>query len=205
MLRNPVDMFLSLHGELVWNEHECFTDPVAAWHAQQSRAAGTGRVGRHCYTPAMLQYRSVCQLGTQVARLLQHVDRARVHAIFLDDLMRDPALEYQLVLSFLGLATDGRTTFTVSNSRKSPKSSALKYLLRTISDLKYNSRWRHVRMFGLLTKVNALNTSSSARTILDEHFKSELIETFRHDVELLSRTLSRDLSPWFSEKKLEPR
>lgn len=45
-------------------------------------------------------------------------------------------------------------------------------------------------------KIDGLNTVKEQRPPLPPEFRAELLETFRHEVALLSHLLGRDLSHW---------
>lgn len=195
MLRNPVDMAVSLHGEMLWNGNECFGDFRTAWLSQESRSTGQGTVGPICDTPALLQYKKVCSTGTQVQRLLQQVDIKSVLFIVMDDFIQNPLKEYKRVLEFLCVPYDGRVGFDKHNSNKRIRSRSLQIFVRKISDL-----W-HLLSIPPLPKafrnsIRRLNTKKHKNETLPPEFRKELVDTFRSEIALLGNVLNRDLSHW---------
>ena len=68
MLRNPSDMAVSLHSELVKTYHEDVGDFERAWRLQETRRQGL-RIPPECVDPRLLDYAWGCALGDQVERL----------------------------------------------------------------------------------------------------------------------------------------
>ena len=69
MLRDPAQMFISLHNELLANLGEGQPDPEVAWRLQAKRAVGQA-IPKLCEEPRFLLYGQICRLGAQVRRLL---------------------------------------------------------------------------------------------------------------------------------------
>jgi len=86
MLRNPLDMALSWHSEMLWSQSEFITSFEEAWRVQDKRKEGQEEFCRNLPGIFRLQYESICKLGEQVNRLLQTVDRASVLFVVMDDL-----------------------------------------------------------------------------------------------------------------------
>ena len=128
-LRNPVDVAVSLHGQLLRTFQEDVDDFATAWSLQEERAAGHQRP-RYCPAPALLQYRQAVSFGEQVDRLLAEVDRHRVHFVDYRQLVADTRAVYLDLLAFLDLPDDGRVEFEHSNPSRTLRSQWLVSRLR---------------------------------------------------------------------------
>jgi hypothetical protein len=205
MVRNPAEMAVSLHQQLVYSFYEDRPDFLRGWNLQERRRHGHD-IPPGCRDAAVLQYGRICNLGEQLARLYTHFPREQVHVIVLDDLKRMPLTVYRDTLRFLGVADDGRHRFPTINGQKRHRVDWLGRWL--ISPPGFLNRWRDriIRDYGtrrslfsraavgfgrLLEKLNA---TSTCRTTLDAATKRRLCETFHDDVAHLSDLLGRNLS-----------
>ena len=128
MIRNPADMAYSLYSQLRWAAEEDAADFETAWNLQKPRLDGL-QIPATCCEPSLLQYRSVCSLGTQLRRLFDLVPTSQRLVIVLDDMEVNPRTEYLRVLSFLGLTDDGRDSFERINSNTVARSQGFARLL----------------------------------------------------------------------------
>lgn len=204
MVRNPVEMAISLHQQLVYSFYENHKDFATAWAMQDRRRQGHD-IPPTCRDAVVLQYQRVCSLGEQVARLYSAFPREQIHLIVFDDLKRLPRATYLKTLEFLGLPDDGRVEFPTVNGQKTHK---LKWLGRwLISPPAFLNRWRDhiIRDYGtrrsLLSRavvgvgrmVERLNSAGTRRDPLDAATRARLVAAFRDDVELLSKCIGRNL------------
>jgi hypothetical protein len=72
MIRNPVDMFRSLHSYLLTTLDEDIRDPCKAWELQKERSVGRF-LPPYCRGSEYLQYGDICKLGEQIRRLFEIV------------------------------------------------------------------------------------------------------------------------------------
>lgn len=193
MLRNPVDMFPSLHEQLTVSGRETIQDPEAAWAAQERRRRGID-VPKNCVEPLHLQYHDVCSLGGQLQRLLAVAPRERVHWILFDDFARNTHAEYLKVLAFLGLEDDGRDAFPRINSAKALRSRPLQRLIRIVRRLKRATGIR--ASLGLVDRMKHVNIDYRDRAPLRPEFRAELMRAFTDDILKLEQITGRDLSAW---------
>lgn len=202
MLRNPIDMAKSWHGNmLIEGFSDFFDDFEEDWRVRFQGSLELHISKSHdCWDPIFLQYDRICMLGDQVQRLLQTVDVNSVLFIVMDDLIKDPLREYQKVLKFLGVTYDGKTQFPIYNSAKGTQYKSVIKVLKLIKKLALISRVKYLLKInystGLLKKIYELNEKSYKPTPLRPEFKQELVEFFREDIQLLSSLLNRDLSHW---------
>jgi hypothetical protein len=207
MLRNPIDLAHALHSQLLYNRTEDEPEFERAWRLQSERSAGR-RIPRLCREPRLLQYHQVALLGQQTERLLATFPRRQILFIFHTDLIADTSAVYGRVLDFLGLPPDAQTDFPRINANRgvhSPRLARLtqhppRVLMRAASATK---RILGLSRFGFLDPLRRINSRPEQRPALTAAFRTELIDLFRPDVNLLSVRLGRDLSDWLQEPRDE--
>jgi hypothetical protein len=193
MLRNPVDMARSVHGQWVWgNYNQVLDDFEEDWYARHTDESLLAQA-----TDWLGSYENTCKLGEQIQRLLQTVDAKSVLFIVMDDLINDPLQEYQRVLEFLDVPYDGKNQFSTHNTAKRVRNIWLHNLSNRLS-IGSMVRWPRIRWFFWLLRRTYyyFNTIPHKTQPLRPDFKQELIEVFREDVKLLSSLLRRDFSHW---------
>ena len=194
MVRNPLEMAPSWHRQALFDQHEKESDFARAWTLQEARIAGR-RLPPHCREPAILQYRSICSLGEQLARLIAVAGRDRVHVVVHDDLRQSPGEVYRGVLDFLGIAIRMPPHLEAVNPALERKSGALK----RVSDLaaKVKQKLGINRSLGALGRIEDWNTRLAPPVpALPPALRAELVEAFADDVGRLAKTLQRPLDHW---------
>lgn len=119
-LRNPIDLAISAHAQLVKTGHENIVDFKKAWTVQTDRRQGK-YIPWYCKEPSIYQYHQNCLLGEQVERMLNLVNYDNVHFVLLDDMIANPKLVYIDILNFLDLDYDFREDFNKLNTRMEHK------------------------------------------------------------------------------------
>lgn len=205
MVRNPIDMAYSLHSQLYYRLQENVQDFREAWKLQETRRHGSG-VPRATRIPALLQYKDVCSLGSQVERLLSIFPEQQVKIIVFDDFVTNTSTVYNEVLTFLALPLDGPQHFPRINPNKVTTSRSLAWIDLRVRELARFRRLNRVvlrakRVLGLegrrlLAIPVERYTNVSDRPQLEEDFRAELAEEFAADVEKLGSLLGRDLGHW---------
>jgi Sulfotransferase domain len=201
MFRNPVDMVYSFHSQLLYWSEEIEPDFETAWRLQERRSRGLDLPPRS-RGAFLLPYADVGRFGTQTERLLSIFPPSQVKLILYDDFTASPQRIYDEVIAFLELPHDGRTEFPRVNEHKRAKVAWLKQFYRkppvflrdAVRGLKQAVGAE--RITAVKKKIVELNTTRERRPPLSPQFRAELVETFREEVALLSRLLSRDLSHW---------
>jgi hypothetical protein len=204
MVRNPLDMFVSWHNELVKSWDEDQLSPERAWRLQQERSAGR-MIPRYCKQPEFLQYQTVCSLGTQIQRLFELVPEPQRLVLVLDDLDANPDAEYRSVLQFLNLECNPGETFSHENSYSQFDSiliPRLSYSILTSPRLK-KVRARLTPLFTRyqvrpLRWLTRRGTRQVQKPVLSDSFREELMEVFQPEVRSLETLLNRDFSHWIA-------
>ncbi len=196
-LRNPVDMAPSVHGQLIRSGRETIRDFETAWcrscdgSGEVSDASGHSPKSKH-------DYKAMCALGTQVKAVLDHVPRERVHFIFLEDMSREPGATYRTALAFLGLDDDGRTDFSVHNTRAVPRSVLVASVISLGTRIKKRLGVSGLGGFGrAVNRLNERGVTKDEKTLSPE-LKTSLQQTFGPEIQALSRLTGRDLSHWMT-------
>lgn len=202
LLRNPVDLAYSWHGQMVFGLYEDDVDFESAWRKQAARRRGE-LVPATCVEPKVLDYFDVAALGSQVQRLMANTARDSVQIHLFDDFKKDPGKVYRDTLAFLGLADDGRSEFPVINENKSHRNKLIARFVERppalwVAGARAVRRTFGIQRIGLLRGLRERNKVAHKRAPMSPNFRAELIEEFRAEFELLSEVLGRDLSDWLS-------
>ena len=110
MIRNPVEMVVSRHANLLRDRDEDITDFEVAWRLQEERLRGDFLPAR-CRFPEVFQYRAYAAIGDHLERFFARVPARQRIVIVYDDFRADTRGEYLRALALLGLADDGRAEF----------------------------------------------------------------------------------------------
>ena len=203
MVRNPVDLVYSLHGERLANGPETIPDFDEAIAADDDRRAGKRLPnGLSGYGVA---YRDNALLGEQVERWFGEFGTDEVHVMVHNDFVADTPAAFSRLLQFLGVDASYRPdSFDVLNpshaARRGPvaavmRGSAARWVARSaMPALLGEERTRSVgRRFGR----RRFTDEEVTRQPMSPQTRAQLTEEFRPDVERLGRALDRDLaSEW---------
>jgi len=201
MFRNPIEMVHSFHAQLLYVAEENVSDFETAWRLQERRRRGLDLppASRGSF---LLQYAEFGRFGTQSQRLLATFPRAQVKLILYDDFAVSPRRVYDEIIAFLGIPHDNRSEFPRINESKRARLAWLgKFSRKPPAALRKAFRnLKHAlgdeEIITLKSKIVDLNTIKERRQPLSPEFRTELAETFRDEVALLSGLLNRDLSHW---------
>ena len=196
ILRNPVDLFHSLHSHYLHAGTEDIVDFEAALNAEQDRKRGQ-RIPKSSPSVESLFYRDIAKYTEQVRRYLDAFSTENVWVVLHDELMSNTEQTYRDTLRFLDVSPDFSPFFEVINANRTARSNGLQIVLRKSV---YPSRW-----YGLLPSkvrdifergVMRLNTREAPRPPLSEDLRRRLTEEFTPEVKSLSGVLGKDLSHW---------
>jgi len=207
MVRNPVDLAYSLHGELSYRLYEDEPDFEKAWSLQEPRRRGERIPGINLVgiDPRMLQYGTVARTGEQLARLLEVFPRDQVHVVVFDDFSKEPAASHADVLRFLGLPVLRRPSYPNFRPARRVRSRWLALQVRrpprlvslAAATLKRRLGIERVELLRPVRRLTErLNAPRVQRPPLSPDFRAELGRYFRADVERLGEILQRDLGHW---------
>jgi hypothetical protein len=198
MLRDPVEMMYSMHGELVFIGAEDITDFADALAAEDDRSRGR-RIPGGANKPAALLYRDSARFADQVQRYFDALGRDQVLVLVYDDFRDDTLDTYRRVLQFLGVDPSFVPQMGIVNPSKQPRS---RLLLRLISN---PPSWLR-RVLGaalpprqrkrLFRRALALNARTAPRRPMDPELRARLKAEFAPEVRRLGELIARDLTAW---------
>ena len=201
MLRNPVEMIYSFHGQLRWGGYENIADFDEALAAEADRRRGL-RIPKSALVPEVLYYSEVAEFAPQVERYLRVFPRDQIKIILFDDFARSPAEVYFSLLDFLGVEGIAPRSYAIRNPHKEPRSIALaallqrppKFITKLLDLIPQPHRYA---MMGLIQGL--LNTRRVDRPPLRPKTRQRLMEQFAPDIRKLELLIDRDLSKWLGE------
>lgn len=202
MLRRPAELIQSYHRQMVKHGYEVETNLEKAWHLQETRChdkKATSTSG----SAYLLNYRWIGSLGTQVEQVFKHFNSTRVHIIFYDDFATAPHREYNRLLSFLGLAEDGRMNFAPVNEATQYRWTWLGQFPRQLrrqlaGPLSTFRASTGLQGTGILKLLDRFNTQALKGNTADPAFLRFLDQEFSREVGKLEQLLDRNLSEWRS-------
>lgn len=195
MMRNPIEMVPSYHGQLLVNLEENIDDFETAWKAQQKRLEGVG-VPKTSTDPRLLQYREVGALGRHLQFIAEMVPKDRLHIILLEDLAKNPKNTYQQVLNFLELEDDYREEFVKSNEAAALRSQYLQELKNKENGV-INYLKPVLKLFHLHKLIEKFNRTQKKRKIISDDMVLALKRQFNGDIKIIEDFLNRDLTHWY--------
>jgi len=210
LARNPVDLFVSFHNELLKSFEEDKQSPECAWRMQEKRARGID-LPRRCVTPAMLQYRYICSLGAQIERLFCLVPEGQRLLLLYDEFRREPKKTLEKITAFLGVSSNRIEVIFESNKFGRYNNAVAPELIRAVT---VNPTIRRLRAklkpflneHGIqpIRWLMQQSLESAPKPVLSETFSQELSDAFADDIRLLEQLLRLDLSHWGTPEVLKP-
>jgi hypothetical protein len=198
MLRNPVDVMFSQHGQLLFNQREDLTDFGAALDAEPDRIAGR-RIPPGAIRPESLFYRRSVRFPEQVRRYLDVFGRDGIHFVVFDDLVADAACVYRSTLEFLGVDPTHALDRTVYNANRGVRSGAMQRAIFAPPPA-LRGLFGRLRRFALLHRVRdalvSANSRPAEREKMDPALRAALTAEFAPQVAELGELIGRDLSAW---------
>lgn len=196
-LRDPADLVVSFHRtqQLLMNEDEL--DFETAW----KRSLAGGLPHTDLLDPKLVDYPMVGSLGAAVSRLLDVVDRQRVHFVRFEDLRDHPESVWRDLTAFLGLSEQPAPSFTAHNPSTRTFRSPTLHRLRQRPPALIAGPVRRLRHLSLrssrLKKLkNSLWWREQPKPQISPEMRAALTAHFAADVRLLGRLIDVDLSAW---------
>lgn len=196
-LRNPVDMAWLLHQQFVASQYEHFKDFNTAW--AMSHLRGLGRGSRYL-DPRLMDYASVCSLGSQVQSLLRKVPSNQVCFIVYDDLQKQPRNELAKLEKFLGISSICKSKFKLHEALYMRPLPGLHTAMKRLHILQCKFLGTSPVRPRILKWVDSHNKVRSAITKMPDDLRMKLSFRMQKDIKLLSSQIGKDLSHWCSDK-----
>lgn len=199
MLRNPVDMIYSLHGQRLYDCNEDITDFAEALAAEDARRQGLLRPKAFQGSLEVYLYREVGKYAQQVQRYLEVFGREGVHFVTFEELMESTEKVFRGVCDFLDINPAVKVDFAVKNQMKKLRVPALGQFMR-IPPKFARTIFRAATPLSLRRKLYDslwdLNVKVEKRQQLEPELARKLTTEFASDIKRLSQLLGRDLSHW---------
>jgi Sulfotransferase domain len=200
MLRSPVDMMYSMHGQRLYNDNENIRDFAEALAAEEERKQGR-RIYQNAANAMGFFYRDIARYTQQVQRYFEVFGRDKVQVIIYDDFKSDTPGVYRKTCEFLEVDSQFRPVFTVINPSKTVRNEALRRFLRyPPPSVRWFLRLLRLRPVpgerGFKGWLKRLNSKPIPRPPMDRELKSRLQAEFLPEVQQLSELLERDLTHW---------
>lgn len=203
MLRNPVDMAVSLHAQFLFSGNENIGDFEKAYAAQSARAAGR-HVPWRAHMPAGLLYTEIGRYAPQIERYLELFPRDQVQVLIFEDYFADLAAGYRATLRFLEVDPEFVPDFAVKNERHRIRNAALQRFLTKAPEFwdlparllngparqKWSGRFERLNL-----KLHHYNNQGQGTTLADD-MRRQIHADFADDIARLEELLDRDLSVW---------
>ena len=202
MIRNPVNLVISLHAQNIISGVEDIESFIMVWHLEKERKRGR-HIPLSCPDPKYLYYSEWGKLGTQLQRVFDTVPSEQVEIILFDDFIYDTRSVYQKVLNFLELPDDGRQEFPRVNERRQIKNLAIHQVLSTLARF-----WLPAKRvltggkgFGLVNYIVEKWNSTTIDKQINPEMYSMLVHFYKDEILFLEELLGRDLSNWMKQPK----
>lgn len=198
MVRDPVEMVHSWHYHVQFGtgEKDTLED---AWEKRQPRI-GDPELRTEDGDLRFRQYRALASLGRRLDFMKGVIPSEQLRVIVFDDFVRDPKMVYEDVLAFIGVPSDGRTSFPQVNQAQVQRSYLLGQISASIPKWAINGSREFRRLAGLnhvpMNIFRMLNSKPVKRRQLSPEFRRRLSAEFEPEISLLERHLARDLSHW---------
>lgn len=192
-LRNPIEMAVSLHNQLVTALNEHLNDFEDAWNAQAERRNGC-QISKYCIDSAMLQYKDVCSLGAQLDRVARQIPMEQLYWVFLDDMEQNPVEEYSRICCFLGVVPFADFSFNRENASHTYKWEGLQKFHKALRFVKRRLGLPQLNT-GLSNFMHQYNTKPYKRPEPDRIFiETNVLPALSADIDKLAEITGRDLS-----------
>ncbi|MGA7077442.1 MAG: sulfotransferase [Terriglobales bacterium] len=195
MVRNPLEVMHAMHSQRRFNGGEHITRFELAVDSLERRYWHSGPFRGE---PVLeLSYRETTRFSEQLRRYFDVFGRERVHVIVFDDFSSATGIDYDKVLSFLGLRSDGRRSFQVVNDNKRVRSQTVQGWLRNQNA---THPWMQRSFPSLYRGVKAIsarvNYAHEPRPAMEAGFRRRLEIEYASEIANLGRLLNRNLDHW---------
>jgi Sulfotransferase domain len=205
MLRHPVELVHSMHSQVVYSRDEHEMDFEKAWELIPLRKRGEA-LSKFTRDAKTLMYDEIAKLGEQLGRVLNTFPKEQVMVIFFEDFKKDTAGVYRKTLEFLGLPFHTANLEPVNQNKKQRLQWLADFTERPPQIL-VNPYLQLKKVLGLEGKVIGLkdplqkvNVVEMKRETLSPAMQQKIIDTYRADIQKLSKLTGRNLDHWLIVK-----
>lgn len=208
MLRNPLEVALSLHSFWFSISMEDQMQFEKAWNMQQERSEGKS-LPRASKVKELYLYRDIGMFGEQLTKALAIFPKDQIKIVFFEDFVKDTKKIYDEILTFIGVTNlEEKIDFEVHNENQTYRSSHFANLVRKVPTLlePYINKFKQVtgiKNLRIMTYVKEFekkfNSKPGKRKTIDNELKKTIISEFYDDIKIVEEITNRDLSHWYKE------
>jgi len=205
MLRDPIDMLVSLHSHLYFGHVQDIANFREALEEGEKRRFPVSDNDEDIDPETIANtldprvYRDIVKFSRQVDRYFNIFGRENVHVILFDDLKKDLSAVYRDLTIFLGVSENFQPDFNILNSSRVLGSHGLwrlprllKKITSKIFSFKQRRRLNDLVIQNVLKKI----VRGGSKEIIDAELRAELRDELAPEIDKLSKLLNRDLSDW---------
>lgn len=191
MLRHPIDMIISYHGQLLVNLEEDQKDFERAWALQTARLGGD-IIPPLSKDPSLLQYAQIGALGGHLNTIKALVPTNQFLTLLIDGVSQNPENEYQKVLDFLSVEKNHTIDFAREN-----EASAVRYIW--LQKIIFSHNWLLCLLKSIAKKMlsknmrQSLNRTKRKKNNLNAGLHTELLDCFDTDIKILEQHFQAQL------------
>lgn len=191
MLRHPIDMIVSYHGQLLVNLEEDIKEFEKAWSLQNERKVGE-KLPSTVKDPLLLQYAEIGALGKYLQTVQEIVPAHNLKIILLDDMAETPLEAYNDVLDFLSVKRDNKVDFGKENEASAVKFRFVERLRRSQNPAAKAIK-SILKIMPFSEKLKSVNQSKRAQVKINQNVLQEMYDCFDNDIKALETFFSKKL------------
>lgn len=196
MLRNPVDMIISMHSQLLFTGSENEKNLLRALMLEKSRMEMHNMPPLIDIANKLFYIHNVSTIKKNIALFYQRFGKQNVHLVLFDDMKKNPSIEYTKVLNFLGVDVQHKTDFIVYNKRKTYRYDFLRKFIRKFSPTLGSLRANFIsKPIGIMKLLERVNSKKNQYTINEDTLKF-IYHEIGDTINELEKYINRDLSHW---------
>lgn len=196
VLRNPVDAAYASFLHLIRDGNESIADFSKALEAEPERIQNNWAL--------IWRYRQRGLYYEQLKRYFELFDRSQIKVYTYEELQEKPDFIVKDIFSFIGVEPDFQVDMSSKyNVSGMPKSLLLNKLLAKKNPLKESIKVLlppRVRS-EIYDKVRLWNLNDLQKPKMPEAARSQLIESYRHDILKLQTLIDQDISTWLKPRE----
>mgnify|MGYP001404692087 CR=1 FL=1 len=196
MLRNPIDMVISMHRQLLFTGNENENDLLEAIQLERSRRAMKNIPPMVDIINKLFYIENIKSLPTRILMYYNKFGNNNVHIVLLEDLSSNPSQEYLKILSFLQLEGTFDPSYKIYNKGKIYRYRSIRKFIKQYSEIlgKFRGLFlsKPIGIMKLLERMNAkeIVADTNPETII--YIKEQLYET----LDVIGSLIKRDISHW---------
>lgn len=182
-LRDPADLFISLHRQRMKEGYETYACPQKAWQAIERRRLGND-IPATCPDPQILDYERYVKLGDQIEILFSKVSKKNIYIVFIEDLEKNAQKTFNNICNFLGVNPEKISSFKKINTALIPKNLFLARIVRILGYIRIKLGLKHG--IGLSKLIRRFNLKTPNFEVDPDFYKQLKIELEPQKIKLRS-------------------